>query len=86
MYLLAWSPVGGVSGAEWIFVGLGVALDLATYSAKPAQSRFANHLSSDRSRSQTREWPTPKRQRTSCTSELSRPGSASGGCDSYQAA
>ena len=40
MYLLAWSPVGGVSGAEWLFVGLGVALDLATYAAKPAQSRF----------------------------------------------
>ena len=41
MYLLAWSPVGGVSGGEWILVGLGVALDLATYAAKPAQSRYA---------------------------------------------
>ena len=41
MYLLMWSPGGGVSGAEWILVGLGVALDLATYAAKPAQSRYA---------------------------------------------
>lgn len=41
MYLLAWSPGGGVSGSEWILVGIGVALDLATYAAKPAQSRYA---------------------------------------------
>ena len=40
MYLLAWSPVGGVSGWEWILVGLGVAGDIAM-AAKPAQSRFA---------------------------------------------
>ena len=41
MYLLAWSPVGGVSGGEWLLVALGVALDVATYAAKPAQSRYA---------------------------------------------
>jgi hypothetical protein len=41
MYLLAWSPSGGVSGAEWILVGLGVALDVGTYVAKPVQSRYA---------------------------------------------
>jgi hypothetical protein len=41
MYLLAWSPIGGVSGGEWIIVGLGVALDLATYAAKPARDRYA---------------------------------------------
>ena len=41
MYLLAWSPIGGVSGWEWILVGLGVALDVATYAAKPVQSRYA---------------------------------------------
>ena len=41
MYLLAWSPIGGVSGGEWILVGLGLALDIATYAAKPAQSRYA---------------------------------------------
>jgi hypothetical protein len=46
MYLLAWSPVSGVSGAEWILVGLGVILDIATYSAKPAQSRYATYSSS----------------------------------------
>ena len=41
MYLLMWSAVGGVSGAEWIVVGLGVVLDLATYAGRPAQQRFA---------------------------------------------
>ena len=41
MYLLAWSPVGGVSGAEWLLVGLGVLLDLGTYVAKPAQARYS---------------------------------------------
>jgi hypothetical protein len=41
MYLLAWSPIGGVSGGEWIFVGIGAALDLATYAAKPTRSRYA---------------------------------------------
>ena len=45
MYLLAWSPVGGVSGGEWILVGLGVMLDIATYAAKPAQSRYATYSS-----------------------------------------
>ena len=39
MYLLVWSPVGGVTGGEWIIVGLGVILDIGTYAAKPAQSR-----------------------------------------------
>ncbi len=41
MYLLVWSPGGGVSGGEWILVGIGVALDVATYATKPAQSRYA---------------------------------------------
>lgn len=41
MYLLAWSRPEGVTGAGWILVGIGVALDLATYAAKPAQSRYA---------------------------------------------
>jgi hypothetical protein len=41
MYLLVWSPSGGVSGGEWILVGIGVALDVATYAAKPARSRYA---------------------------------------------
>jgi len=41
MYLVAWSPVGGVSGAEWLIVALGVVLDLASYAARPAQRRFA---------------------------------------------
>ena len=45
MYLLAWSPVGGVSGGEWILVALGVALDIGTYAAKPAQSRYATYSS-----------------------------------------
>ena len=41
MYLLTWSAVGGVSGGDWFFVGLGVVLDVATYSAKSAQARYA---------------------------------------------
>jgi hypothetical protein len=44
MYLLVWSPVGGVSGGEWILVGLGVVLDVATYAAKPAQDRYATTI------------------------------------------
>ena len=45
MYLLAWSPVGGVTGAEWILVALGVMLDIGTYAAKPAQSRYSAYSS-----------------------------------------
>jgi len=41
MYLLVWSFPGGVSGAEWIIVGLGVVFDVLTYSARSAQSRYA---------------------------------------------
>jgi hypothetical protein len=41
MYLLVWSPVGGVSGAEWILVGLGIAADIATYAAKHYHNRYA---------------------------------------------
>lgn len=41
MYLLVWSPGSGVSGGEWILVAIGVAADIATYVAKPAQDRFA---------------------------------------------
>jgi hypothetical protein len=39
-YLIAWSAIGGVSGAEWLFVALGVALDVGTYSARAAKSRY----------------------------------------------
>jgi hypothetical protein len=39
-YVIVWSAVGGVSGAEWLFVALGVVLDIATYSARSAQSRY----------------------------------------------
>ena len=28
MYVLVWSPVGGVSGWDWVWVALGVVLDL----------------------------------------------------------
>ncbi len=41
MYLLVWSFPGGVDGAEWLVVALGVVLDIATYSARSAQSRYA---------------------------------------------
>ena len=39
-YVLAWSPVGGVSGAEWLIVALGVVGDIATYSARKATSTY----------------------------------------------
>ncbi len=39
-YLLMWSVVGGVEGAEWIVVAIGVAADVATYSSRAAASRY----------------------------------------------
>ena len=39
-YVIVWSPIGGVDGAEWLFVALGVALDIGTYSARAAKSRY----------------------------------------------
>ena len=33
-YALAWGPIEGVSGAGWILVAFGIALDLATYLAR----------------------------------------------------
>jgi hypothetical protein len=40
MYVLAWSAVGGVDGAGWLLVALGVGLDIASYAARGAQSRY----------------------------------------------
>jgi hypothetical protein len=40
-YILVWSPAHHVSGAGWILVVLGLFLDLATWSARAAQSRLA---------------------------------------------
>lgn len=39
-YLVMWSAAGGVSGAEWIVVALGLVADLATYSSRAAQQRY----------------------------------------------
>ena len=39
-YLIVWSPVVGVDTWEWIIVGIGFAIDLATYSARAASSRY----------------------------------------------
>jgi hypothetical protein len=39
-YLVVWSPVVGLEGWEWIIVALGLVLDLATYSARAASSRY----------------------------------------------
>jgi len=41
-YVIAWSAPGGVNGAEWLIVALGVALDVMTYSARSAKSRYAS--------------------------------------------
>lgn len=40
MYVIAWGPLNGVSGAGWLLVALGVALDIASYSARAARSRY----------------------------------------------
>ena len=43
MFIIAWSPAVGVTGFwDWLLVGLGVALDVATYAAKPAQRMRAS--------------------------------------------
>jgi hypothetical protein len=39
-YLLVWQR-GGISGAEWIVVAIGFAIDIATYSARAAKGRTA---------------------------------------------
>ena len=39
MYIVAWSPVVGVDGFWDYVVGLGVALDIATYAASPPRGR-----------------------------------------------
>ena len=39
-YVIVWSPVGGVQDEEWLFVALGVVLDIVTYSARAARSRY----------------------------------------------
>ena len=39
-YVIAWSAIGGVNGAWWIFVALGLVLDLGTYSARSAKARY----------------------------------------------
>ena len=39
-YLVVWSPIVGVDNWEWIIVALGLALDVATYSSRAAQSRY----------------------------------------------
>ena len=40
MYVAAWSPIGGVSGAEWLLVALGFVLDILSYSSRAMQGRF----------------------------------------------
>jgi hypothetical protein len=40
-YVVVWGPLDGVSGAGWLLVALGIAADIATYSARSASSRYA---------------------------------------------
>jgi hypothetical protein len=38
MFIIAWSPVVGISGFwDGVLIVIGVMLDIATYAAKPAQ-------------------------------------------------
>ena len=41
MYVIAWSAIGGVSGAGWLLVALGVVLDIVSYGARSAKARLA---------------------------------------------
>ena len=42
-YVLAWGPVYGVSGFwGWLLVAIGLFADIATYSSKSAQARYAS--------------------------------------------
>ena len=41
MYTLLWSPVVGVEGAEWILVGLAVAVDIISWGGRAAKKRYA---------------------------------------------
>jgi hypothetical protein len=38
-YVLAWSP-GGLESWEWLFVALGLVLDVATYASRSAKARY----------------------------------------------
>jgi len=40
LFVIAWSPIGGVEGWEWLLVALGVALDLASYGSRAARSSY----------------------------------------------
>ncbi|HSG12587.1 MAG TPA: hypothetical protein VLA22_01830 [Gaiellaceae bacterium] len=40
MYSVMWSPVVGVDGAEWIVIVLAVIVDLMSWSARAAKSRY----------------------------------------------
>lgn len=39
-YVIAWSAIGGVNGAWWLFVALGVVLDVSTYASRNAKRRY----------------------------------------------
>jgi hypothetical protein len=38
-YVLAWTDQNGVTGVDWLFVGLGLAADIMTYSARAAKGK-----------------------------------------------
>src|SRR4051794_5631097 len=39
MYALAYAPIAGVRGLGWVFVGLGLVLDIASWSGGGRQGR-----------------------------------------------
>jgi hypothetical protein len=39
-YVVVWSPIVGVDGAEWIVVALGFLGDVLTYTSRAAASRY----------------------------------------------
>ena len=42
MYVLFWSPGGGVNGWEWIFVALGALVDVGSYGRGAMQRRTSS--------------------------------------------
>ena len=43
IYVLLWSPAGGVNGWEWILVALGVITDIGSYGRGAMQRRTTSY-------------------------------------------
>ena len=42
MYIIAWQPIVGINGFwDWLLIGIGITLDIASCVGKPARDRYA---------------------------------------------